>query len=105
MCHLPFLQRGVSIISAEEGVFLYLFLIRTAGSFLRHKLCPFHQSHLVTVLQLPDSKIKRRIKRKVRPEQMPGKRKVPGRAVQCSSQDFMSNVVDPQGLEPWTDRL
>ena len=33
MCHLPFLQRGVSIISAEEGVFLYLFLIRTAGSF------------------------------------------------------------------------
>ncbi len=88
MCHLPFLQRGVSIISAEEGVFLYLFLIRTAGSFLRHKLCPFH-----------------RPKRKVRPEQMPGKRKVPGRAVQCSSQDFMSNVVDPQGLEPWTDRL
>jgi hypothetical protein len=43
MCHLPFLQRGVSIISAEEGVFLYLFLIRTAGSFLRHKLCPFHR--------------------------------------------------------------
>ncbi len=40
---------------------------------------------------------------------MPGKRKVPGKAVQCSSQDFMYNVVDPQvdpqGLEPWTDRL
>ena len=25
MCHLPFLQRGVSIISAEEGVFYIFF--------------------------------------------------------------------------------
>ena len=105
MCHLPFLQRGVSIISAEEGIFFISFSHLNSGQFSASQTLSASQTHLVTVLQLPESKIKRRIKRKVRQEQMPGKRKVPGKAVQCSSQDFISNVVDPQGLEPWTDRL
>jgi hypothetical protein len=33
MCHLPFLQRGVSIISAEEGVFFISFSHPNSGQF------------------------------------------------------------------------